>query len=172
MLDGGGLESGLIAASRTESKVPALPGVPQLLRVINDRAALELLVERGPLSRTEVGQLTGLSHPTATRLLARLERAGLVIPAGTQEGGRGPSSQLYAMNPAAAHVAAVDVTPAAIEVAAADITGAVVATHRLPRTIRVPGTTADRVRAAVHGATAQLGLDVEGLAQVTIGTPG
>ena len=50
----------------------AQPGVPQLLRVINDRAALDLLVERGPLSRTEVGQLTGLSHPTATRLLARL----------------------------------------------------------------------------------------------------
>ena len=38
---------------------PPTPGTPRLLRAINDRAALELLLERGPLSRTEIGALTG-----------------------------------------------------------------------------------------------------------------
>ena len=49
------------------------PGTPSLLRAINDRAALELLLDRGPLTRAELGELTGLSKVTASQLLARLD---------------------------------------------------------------------------------------------------
>ena len=38
-----------------------LPGTPRLLRALNDRAALELLLSRGPLTRAQLGELTGLS---------------------------------------------------------------------------------------------------------------
>jgi DNA-binding transcriptional ArsR family regulator len=55
------------------------PGTPRILRGINDRAALDLLLEHGPLSRSQLGELTGLSKPTTRQLLARLEDAGLVI---------------------------------------------------------------------------------------------
>src|SRR5262245_29013984 len=65
---------------RTTAPPGSIPGQPALLRAINDRAALELLVEHGPLSRAQIGRLTGLSKPTASQLLARLEEAGLVIP--------------------------------------------------------------------------------------------
>ena len=75
------------------------PGTPRLLRGINDRAALDLLLEHGPLSRTRLGELTGLSKPTASQLLARLERAGLVVASGSTRGGPGPRAQLYAVNP-------------------------------------------------------------------------
>ena len=78
------------------------PGTPRVLRAMNDRAALDLLLEHGPLSRTRIGKLTGLSKPTASQLLARLEAAGLVLATGTSEGRPGPSAQLYAVNPAAA----------------------------------------------------------------------
>src|SRR5262249_60240798 len=44
--------------------------------------------------------------------------------------------------------------------------------RRLPRAVRRPGTTSDRVLAAVRGATDQLGFDGSRLVQVTIGTPG
>jgi predicted NBD/HSP70 family sugar kinase len=57
------------------------PGTPRLLRAINDRTALRLLAERGPLSRTQLGALAGLSKPTASQLVDRLEAAGLVEPA-------------------------------------------------------------------------------------------
>jgi predicted NBD/HSP70 family sugar kinase/DNA-binding transcriptional ArsR family regulator len=56
------------------------PGTPSLLRAINDRTALRLLAERGPLSRTQIGALAGLSKPTASQLMDRLEAAGLVEP--------------------------------------------------------------------------------------------
>src|SRR3954451_16021875 len=99
------------------------PGTPRLLRAINDRAALDLLLEKGPLSRTKLGALTGLSKPTASQLLTRLESAGLVVPTGTTAGRPGPSAQLYEINPTVAHVAGLDVTPARIRAAVADITG-------------------------------------------------
>ena len=41
---------------------PVTAGSPRVLRGINDRAALELLLEHGPLSRSQLGDLTGLSE--------------------------------------------------------------------------------------------------------------
>ena len=35
------------------------PGTPSLLRALNDRNALELLLTVGPLSRAQLGELTG-----------------------------------------------------------------------------------------------------------------
>ena len=113
------------------------PGTPGLLRGINDRAALDLLLEHGPLSRSQLGELTGLSKPTAGQLLTRLEDAGLVITSGNTNGGPGPRAQLYAVNPDAAHVAALDVTPARILAAVADLTGRTVGEYEL-RTPRRP----------------------------------
>ena len=74
-----------------------LPGTPSLLRAINDRAALELLLERGPLTRAQLGELTGLSKVTASQLVERLEERRLVPRVGEQAGGRGPNAQLYAV---------------------------------------------------------------------------
>src|SRR3954468_13860826 len=102
------------------------PGTPRLLRGMNDRAALDLLLEHGPLSRTRLGELTGLSKPTASQLLGRLERAGLVVATGVTEGSPGRNAQLYAVNPARAYVAALDVTPTRIVAAVGDVTGRVI----------------------------------------------
>src|SRR3978361_984463 len=85
------------------------PGTPRLLRGMNDRAALYPLLEHGPLSRPRLGELTGLSKPTASQLLTRLERAGLVVATGVREGGPGRNAQLYEINPGRAHVGALDV---------------------------------------------------------------
>src|SRR5215207_10527804 len=102
------------------------PGTPRLLRAMNDRAALDLLLSEGPLSRSTLGSLTGLSKPTASQLLSRLENAGLVRASGTSAGRPGPNAQLYEINGDIAHVAGLDVTPARIHAAIADLTGKVV----------------------------------------------
>src|ERR1017187_8177449 len=65
------------------------PGTPRLLRELNDRAALELLLTGGPMTRAQVGEQTGLSKVTASQLLARLEERGLVEAVGEQAGGPG-----------------------------------------------------------------------------------
>ncbi|MGW0069688.1 MarR family transcriptional regulator, partial [Streptosporangium sandarakinum] len=103
------------------------PGVPRLLREINDRAALELLLDSGPLTRGQIGELTGLSKVTASQTLARLEERGLVEVTGEQAGGRGPNAALYGVIPSSAYVAGLAVGPEFITTAVADISGDIVA---------------------------------------------
>ncbi|NIL51729.1 ROK family transcriptional regulator [Streptomyces sp. 2BBP-J2] len=149
------------------------PGTPRVLRAMNDRAALDLLLEHGPLSRTRTGKLTGLSKPTAGQLLARLEAAGLVVATGTTEGRPGPGAQLYAVNPAAAYVAALDVNPHRIRAAVADITGRTVGHHELPtpgRRRAVP--VVQQVTDALDGAVKAAGLTRADIHRTVIGTPG
>ena len=139
---------------------------------MNDRTAFDLLLEQGPLSRTTLAALTGLAHPTVTQLLGRLEADGLVVPAGIREGGRGPSAKLYAANPRIAHVAGVDVTADHISVAIADIAGDVVAEHEIATPRRQGSDGVARLRSAIEGATARVGLHARDLRHVVIGVPG
>ena len=143
-----------------------------MLRGINDRAALDLLVEHGSLTRAQLGDLTGLSKPTTGQLLGRLEEADLVITSGITNGGPGPRAQLYAINPDAAHVVALDVTPARILAAVADLTGRTVGEYELrtPRRARPDAVT--NVVQAITGAAASAGRPVSSLRHLAIGTPG
>lgn len=148
------------------------PGTPRVLRAMNDRAALDLLLEHGPLSRTRIGKLTGLSKPTASQLLARLEAAGLVVATGTAAGRPGPNAQLYTVNASAAHVAGLDVNAQRIVAAVADVTGRTVGQFEL----RTPGRRADsvvrQVTEALDGAVKDAGLTRSDVHRVVIGTPG
>ncbi|GGL07738.1 hypothetical protein Sme01_67440 [Sphaerisporangium melleum] len=148
------------------------PGRPQLLRAINDRAALQVMLERGPLTRPELGALTGLSKPTASQLLTRLRSAGLVVLDGVREGLPGRTAELYRINPAAAHVAALDVTRTRIAASVADITGAVLGEHLHPTPGRSGGDVVAKVRAAVEGACRAAGVAPAGLHRVVIGIQG
>jgi predicted NBD/HSP70 family sugar kinase len=156
----------------TDSPGASQPGTPSLLRAINDRAALHLLLQHGPMSRAEIGALTGLSKPTASQLLMRLKDAGLVVLDGLREGQRGPSAELYAVNPTSAYVAGLDVTAERICAAVADVTGQIVAQHELPTPGRRGGDAVERTRSALLGALAQTDLQLSDLRQVVIGTPG
>jgi predicted NBD/HSP70 family sugar kinase len=146
------------------------PGTPSLLRAINDRAALQVLLERGPLTRPEIGALTGLSKPTASQLLTRLRDAGLVVADGIREGGPGRTAELYRLNAAAAHVAALEVRRAQIRASVADLTGTVTGTFELPTPGPSGGDAIARARTAVEGAMRAAGLDR--VDRVVIGVPG
>ncbi|MDQ0748524.1 putative NBD/HSP70 family sugar kinase [Streptomyces africanus] len=149
------------------------PGTPRVLRAMNDRAALDLLLEHGQLSRTRIGKLTGLSKPTASQLLARLEAAGLVLATGTTEGRPGPNAQLYEVNPAAGYAAGLDVTPQRILAAVADITGRTVGRHELPTPGRRTGIpVVQQVTDALDGAVKAAGLARGDIHRLVIGTPG
>ena len=91
--------------------------MPRLLREINDRAALELLLTSGPLTRGQIGEMTGLSKVTASQTLARLEERGLVEVVGEQAGNRGPNAALYGVVAVRAYVAGVDVGPGRVTAA-------------------------------------------------------
>jgi predicted NBD/HSP70 family sugar kinase len=154
------------------TRMAGTPGTPRVLRAMNDRAALDLLLEHGTLSRTRIGKLTGLSKPTASQLLARLEAAGLVLATGTTAGRPGPNAQLYSVNPAAAYVAGLDVKTERIRAAVADITGRTVGDFRLPTPSHPAGSAVPQVVRALEGALKAAGLGRTDLHRVVIGTPG
>ncbi|MFC5944617.1 ROK family transcriptional regulator [Micromonospora harpali] len=147
-----------------------LPGTPRLLRALNDRAALELLLEQGPLTRARLGELTGLSKVTASQLVERLEERGLVARVGEQAGGRGPNAQLYAVRPGSAYVVGVDVGAERVVAACADITGAVVS--RVEQSTRDTDDPVGVVHNAVVQAASGAGAALSSVRRVVLGTPG
>jgi len=146
------------------------PGTPSLLRELNDRAALELLLTGGPLTRAQLGEHTGLSKVTASQLLSRLEERGLVSVAGELAGGRGPNAALYAVVPSSAYVAGMHVDLNEVSAGVADITGNVVAEVSVsPNTTQDP---VELVRGTIVTACASAGISPESLRAFVIGTPG
>ncbi|SFK43762.1 ROK family transcriptional regulator [Streptomyces pini] len=103
---------------------PARTASPRTARAINDRIALELLVEHGPLTAGRLKELTGLSRPSVADLLRRLADDGLVRDAGEAgESRRGPNARLYGLVADRAHVAAVDVRTGGVSFTLADLAG-------------------------------------------------
>ncbi|MCD0485465.1 ROK family transcriptional regulator [Streptacidiphilus sp. ASG 303] len=116
----------------------ARTATPSTARAINDRLALGLLLEQGPLTAARLRDLTGLSRPTVSDLLERLGRSGLVAVVGEAgEARRGPNARLYGLVADRAHVAGVDVRTVGVGIAVADLAGRTLATADLPVT---PGT--------------------------------
>ncbi|HEY7146350.1 MAG TPA: ROK family transcriptional regulator [Streptosporangiaceae bacterium] len=146
------------------------PGTPSLLRELNDRAALELLLTGGPMTRAQLGEHTGLSKVTAAQLLARLQDRGLVEVAGEQAGGRGPNAALYAVVPETAYVAGLHVEQDAVSAGVADVTGQVVTEVSVDP--NGTGNPVELVRGAVATACRAAGISSAALRAFVIGTPG
>ncbi len=146
------------------------PGTPSLLRELNDRAALELLLADGPLTRAQLSERTGVSKVTVSQMLARLEERGLVMIAGEQAGGRGPNAALYAVVPSSAYVAGLYVEQDLVSAAVADVTG-----HQIADVSVDPNGADDpvgMVRDAVGRACESAGIAFSALSAVVLGIPG
>ncbi|MFF3396515.1 ROK family protein [Streptomyces sp. NPDC002669] len=110
-----------------------MPASPSTARAINDRLALRLLQQEGPLTATQLKNLTGLSRPTVADLVERLREAGLVEVVG--EAGaerRGPNARLYGIVADRAHLAALDVRTRGVAMVVADLLGNTLAEATLP----------------------------------------
>lgn len=146
------------------------PGTPRLLRAINDRSALELLLAEGPLTRARLGELTGLSKVTASALVGRLQERGLVEVIGSQSAGRGPSADVYAVRAGCSHGVGIHMGPEEVVAAVADVTGSVRGLVTLP--VSDADDPVRLVGGAVRTVTDRAEIDVSDVADVVIGTPG
>jgi predicted NBD/HSP70 family sugar kinase len=147
------------------------PGQPALLRVLNDRAALTMLLDDGPLTRNEIAQRTGLSKPTAAEIIRRLEAAGLIRESGTSaEARRGPAAVLYEAITERDLAVAVDVQLVDVRSTVVDALGRSypVANHRMSPA-EVTSDAADIVGAAIERAAAAAGIDPDDVTAAAIG---
>ena len=148
-----------------------LAGSSRLLREINETAALRHLLERGPLTRGDLRELTGLAKPTTSDVMRRLQEAGLATVVGRTSGGPGPNADIYAVNPDAAYAAAVSLRPAGLVTAVCDLAGQVRA--RTESAVDFEHTDpVQAVRDAVAAACRQARIGVRRLDHVQLGVPG
>ncbi|HEU5475106.1 MAG TPA: MarR family transcriptional regulator [Actinophytocola sp.] len=146
-----------------------LAGSSRLLRTLNERAALGLLLDCGPLTRGELGELTGLAKPTTSEVLRRLREAGLVEVIGRRTGGPGPNAEVYAVNPDAGHAAAVSLGAGGGTAAVCDLTGAIRARRRIAAR---PADPVQAIADAVQGACRAAHVPVRRLDHVQLGWSG
>src|SRR3954470_14765796 len=147
-------------------------GTPRLLRAINERALVEALRHDGPMSRPQLARAAGLSKPTVSQALAKLESAGLVRLAGPATPSLGRTAMLYEFDPTAGYVVGIDIGRAWIRIAAADLSGTIVARRDERNRERSATALVRTVSAVAHGVVAAAGLTWEHVAHTVVGGPG
>ncbi|GGT19946.1 ROK family transcriptional regulator [Streptomyces chromofuscus] len=149
-----------------------MPASPSTARAINDRLALRLLQQQGPLTAGQLKQLTGLSRPTVADLVERLSAAGLIEVVGEAgEQRRGPNAKLYGIVAGRAHLAALDVRTEGVSVIVSDLLGRVLAEASVPIGDDTgTGPAVEQAVALVERAAKEAGADR--LHTVGIGAPG
>ena len=106
---------------------------PRTARAINDRLALRLLQDEGPLTAGQLKELTGMSRPSVADLVERLQESGLIAVVGESGGDRrGPNARVYGIVADRAYVAGLDVRIESIGVEIADLLGRTVARAERP----------------------------------------
>lgn len=144
------------------------PGTQSWLRAHNDRAALRLLLDHGPLSRAQLGDLSGMSKPTARQMVARLERIGLIAPVGQVTGQRGPNAVAYGVRADTITGVAISMLADSIQAVGVDPTGTEHEIVEIPTAGRHRSPAAD-VTAAVAAACAAAGLRPDSVSVVAVG---
>ncbi|MER6676169.1 ROK family transcriptional regulator [Streptomyces sp. NPDC000983] len=149
-----------------------MPASPSTARAINDRLALRLLQQEGPLTAGRLKELTGLSRPSVADLVERLTVAGLVEVVGESgEQRRGPNAKVYGIVADRAHLAALDVRTEGVSVAVSDLLGRVLTEASAPIDGGVgTGPAVEQAVALVERAVKEAGVDRPHT--VGIGAPG
>ncbi|GAA1575955.1 ROK family protein [Kribbella hippodromi] len=145
---------------------------PQLIREINEQVLLDHLRRSGPMARTELARLSGLSKPTVSAALGSLERSGLVHVIGQRTGVPGPAAVVYDVRPEAGFVLGLDVGREYLRGAIADLAGTVrsrasVRTKAVDAMTRVNGLAELAVK-----LLAEAGISAEEVTQTVLGSPG
>lgn len=144
---------------------------PQMVRRINDRIITDLLLEHGPMTRTQLRKLTGLSQPSTAELVDRLAADRVITAVGEAGAGRrGPNARLYAIAADRGHVAVARINPVEVRACVADLTGEVRSTVDLPTSdLDHPHITTTR---ALADAIAAAGVDAASVTTIVVGTQG
>jgi predicted NBD/HSP70 family sugar kinase len=154
-------------------EMPRTPrAIPPLLKILNERAVLEMIRSDAPISRAEISRRAGISKPTVSLALESLLRGGLVREAA--HAGDGPSygAVFFEAVPEAALVLGLDLGARFLRGALCDLTGEV----RARQDVEVVAADADRILDAIAGLRTTLveasGLPNERIDTLVIGVPG
>jgi predicted NBD/HSP70 family sugar kinase len=143
-----------------------------VVRAVNEDAVLEAILKRGPISRSELGRALGLSKPTISSIMGRLESQGLVRAHGSQASGTGRPATLYELNRQAGYVMGIDLGGATVRAILADLYGDVVQYTARPVDGGTPRSIVRQIREIRDQLVAAARIDGRLLISAGIGVPG
>lgn len=139
---------------------------------IADRRLAALLLDDGPMLRSELARRIGVSRPAITQMLASLDRYGLVEEGEATRGTRGQPARPVGIRGNAGYSAGVSFSHSYLDVAIIDITGREVAFHRARLTEPTPDAVAEVARLALAAARAQATIGTADLIGLGFALPG
>lgn len=144
------------------------------VRETNVSDLLRLLRRHSPCSRADLVRFSGLTAPTVSAGISRLQRRGLVTTLGhaSSNGGRPPG--LLEFNARHGYVIGVDIGASHVRIALADLNGTVIGrgTSMLRAEQRRPKAVTDLIAAAVTRICQQQKVSIKKILQVAVGSPG
>lgn len=148
-------------------------GQPKLLRELNAKVLLNIVREKGPLSRPALSKLSGLSLPTVNARIRTLLEMGYINELGRTKSRGGRPAQLLEFNREFGYIVGIDVGGYQVSVALADLAGELVAYERRRLGAHVDG---EHVRETItelfHQVLAQRHLELGALMAGGLSTPG
>jgi glucokinase len=143
------------------------------VRETNVRDLLRLLRRHSPCSRADLVRFSGLTAPTVSAGISRLQRRGLVTTLGnaSSNGGRPPG--LLEFNARHGYVVGVDIGASHVRIAMADLNGTVIGrgTSAL-RAEQSPKAVTDLIAAGVTRICQQQKVPIKKILQAAVGSPG
>ncbi len=144
----------------------------ELLGVLNRSSILNAIRAHGPIARTDLARLTGLSPAAVTVLTASLIEDGLIFEKqeGDSRGGRRPI--LLALDGSRACVVGIKLAEEHATFALANLNSDVLARHHVELGARDPTSVSDLLAAGVRSLLAQAGVDRSRLLGIGVGLAG
>lgn len=146
-------------------------------RILTDKqrknlSILELIMKRGPISRTEISRLTGLNIVTVSNYITEFIENGLVIEKGldVSTGGRRPT--LVELNPKSGYIIGVGLTALNIVGILVDSKAQVICEVKKDRPLQITEAVIDRLVETVEGVLNKSKIEASKIKGLGIGVPG
>lgn len=101
-------------------------GQPRYLKEVNQNIIDRLITEKGPLTKPQIAQLTGLSLPTVNKIVDMLEAENKVRSIGMTGNGVGRRAQLYQTNEDSGNVLTVYISQGCMTCCVVNMVGVVI----------------------------------------------
>lgn len=137
----------------------------ELLRGLTDENVLRALMAHDRLTRAEIATRTGISKPTISDSVQRLEQAELIVDTGERTTGRGRVGSYYALAPQLGTALVASITPHGVIAEAVDARGRA---HRQVRTALEADAGQEVAAEALAAAAVQLGGQVDGRLRLAV----
>jgi predicted NBD/HSP70 family sugar kinase len=137
----------------------------------NQRVTLHAIRVNGPITRTELAEITGLTAPAIANITKRLQAEKLIQDAGRRRGGRGQPATKLVINPDSCFSIGLNVDRDHITMVVLDFSGKVRARSSREVAFALPKDVQQFFRRGIGGLLAKVGVGRERIAGIGVALP-